>query len=165
MARLLVLYELSLRRLIALGFALMVLVTLTGTVFRYLPGLPAIYWAEEVTRYTSIWVVFLASGLAIERGAHLGVDIAVLALPGRLRTAAQLLALAFMLVLEAVLVVYGWQLALANMSQFSSALEIRMGWVFLAIPVGGALMIVATLRRMAAVVAEARAATGSAHSG
>ena len=158
MARLAAIYALSLRRLIALGFALMVLVTFTGTLFRYMPGLPPLYWAEEVTRYTSIWVVFLASGIAIERGAHIGVDIAVVALPDRLRRLALLLGLALLLVLEAVLVFYGLRLALANMTQFSSALEVRMGWVFMALPVGAVLMAIATVGRMRAVLAEARAA-------
>ena len=42
----------------------------------------------------------------------------------------------------------------ANMDQLSSALEIRMGWPFLAIPVGGVLMIIETLRKINAILNE-----------
>ena len=142
------LYHLTIRRLLFVCFAVMVAVTFTGTLFRYLPGLPGIHWAKEVTRYLNIWTVFLASGLAVNRGAHMGVDAFVRLLPAAPRKFVALFGLAAMLLFEAILVYYGVVMTHANMDQLSSALEIPMGWPFLAIPVGGGLMIIETLRKM-----------------
>lgn len=138
--------------LIVLCLAVMVGATLLATVLRQVPGAPTLFWAEEVTRYVNIWVVFLASGIAIERGAHFGVDVFTEPLPAPLRRGVRLLALALMAVFELVLIVFGGQLAQANMAQLSSALEVPMGFVFLAIPVGGGLMLIATVREMIRVV-------------
>lgn len=142
------LYDLTIRRLLFICFAVMVAVTFTGTLFRYLPGVPGIHWAEEVTRYLNIWTVFLASGLAINRGAHMGVDAFVRLLPEKPRKIVTLFGLTAMLIFEAILLYYGVMMTRANMDQLSSALELPMGWPFLAIPVGGGLMIVETLRKI-----------------
>jgi C4-dicarboxylate transporter DctQ subunit len=145
-------YALVQRRLIFLAFGFMVAITFIGTALRYLPGLPALYWAEEAARYLNIWVVFLASGIAIERSSHLGVDLFVRALPGRGERLVAAAALLLVMGFELLLIVYGAKMVEANMAQLSSALEIPMGWPFLAIPVGGLLMLVATLRRLLAVL-------------
>lgn len=62
--------------------AVMVVVTFVSTAIRYLiPGWGGIYWAEEVTRYTSIWMIFLASGIGVRYGVHLHVDMLTARLP------------------------------------------------------------------------------------
>lgn len=138
--------------LVVLGLAGMVAVTLLATLARQVPGAPTLFWAEEVTRYLSIWVVFLASGIAIQRGAHFGVDVFTEALPDPARRAVRLLALGLMMVFELVLIVAGYELARANMAQLSSALEMPMGFIFASIPVGGVLMLIATAGAMDRVV-------------
>lgn len=138
--------------LVVLGLAVMVATTLTATLIRHVPGAPTLFWAEEVARYLNIWVVFLTSGIAIQRGAHFGVDVFTEALPERGRRSVRLLALGLMALFELVLVVAGYQLARANMAQLSSALEMPMGLVFASIPVGGALMLIATAGAMVRTV-------------
>ena len=42
-------------------------------------------WSDEFVRYTFIWMVLLASGVAIRRKVHLGFDLFVAKLPRKLQ--------------------------------------------------------------------------------
>lgn len=133
--------------------AAMVAITFTSTAIRFLvPGWGGIYWAEEVTRYTSIWMVFLASGLGVRYGVHLHVDLLTSRLPSAAQRFLSILACILMMGFEGVLIYYGTVVAISNMDQQSSSLLIPMGVVYAAIPVGGALMLFETIRVMVAVV-------------
>ena len=67
--------------LIILGLIVMVALTFTSAMIRFVPGFGGIFWAEEVTRYVSIWMVFLAAGLGVRRGIHLSADMIAMAAP------------------------------------------------------------------------------------
>jgi len=124
-------------------------VTFTSTVIRYLvPGMGRIYWAEEVTRYTSIWMVFLAGGLGVRYGVHLHVDLITARLPHAVQRGLRVFSCLLMLVFEGVLVWFGTVVMIDNMDQQSSSLLLPMGYIYAAIPAGGALMVVETLRAL-----------------
>lgn len=129
--------------------AVMVAVTFASTAIRFLvPGMGGIYWAEEVTRYTSIWMVFVAGALGIRYGVHLHVDLITSRLPPTPRRALRVFTCLLMLVFEGVLVWYGTMVMLSNMDQQSSSLLFPMGYVYAAIPVGGLLMGFETVRAL-----------------
>lgn len=142
------LYNLLLRRLVFLLLFVMFATTLVATIFRYAPFLPGLTWAEEVTRYTSIWMVFLASAMGIRRGVHLGVDVFVILLPTGVRRLVTLFALSLVFVFEWVLVYFGVIMTVNNAEQMSSALEMPMALPFLAIPIGGLFMAYETGREL-----------------
>jgi TRAP-type C4-dicarboxylate transport system permease small subunit len=130
-----------------LCLAAMVAVTFTSTAIRYLvPGLGGIYWAEEVTRYTSIWMVFLASGLGVRYGVHLSVDLLTARLPAPVQRVLSFVSCVLMVIFEVVLIYFGTEVMVSNMDQQSSSLLMPMGVIYAAIPVGGVLMLIETLR-------------------
>jgi TRAP-type C4-dicarboxylate transport system permease small subunit len=140
-------YTAALEILIGGLLGVMIAVGFAAVVARYLlGGLLSLYWAEEVIRYSFIWTVFLVSPLVIRRGANLELDIFVQWLPPRGRRTLFLLNAAAILIFLAVLAVQGAVMVGVNRDQLSSALEISMAWVYLAVPVGGALMIGEYLR-------------------
>ncbi|WP_108660003.1 TRAP transporter small permease [Acuticoccus kandeliae] len=141
-------YVVLVETLIIGGLVVMVALTFASTFLRSL-GYGGIYWSEELTRYTSIWVVMLASGLGTRYGIHLGVDLVVGALPPRLAKAFEYAAHAIVLFFAGVLVIYGTRLSLANIGQLSTSLSMPMAYAQAAIPVGGALVIYETLRAIA----------------
>lgn len=139
---------------LAIGcLAAMVVISFASTAIRYLvPGLGGIYWAEEVTRYASIWMVFLASGLGVRYGVHLKVDLLTARLPAGVQHALNAFCCVLMLGFEAVLVWFGTVVTISNMDQQSTSLEMPMGVVYAAIPVGGVLMIFETARVLIATL-------------
>ena len=138
-------YIRTIETLIILGLTIMVALTFTSTGFRF-AGHGGIFWAEEVTRYVSIWVVFLAGGLGVRYGIHLSLDILVEVLPVRPRRIAYIAIFLLMLVFEWVLLYYGTELAISNYAQQSASLQMPMTYANAAIPVGAAIMLFETIR-------------------
>lgn len=138
-----------LERTVIACLVVMVAVTLASTLIRFLvPGMGGIYWAEEVTRYTSVWMVFLGAALGVRYGVHLHVDLVVARLPDAVQLPLKIGTCLLMLAFEGVLVWYGAIVAHSNLDQQSSSLLLPMGYVYAAIPVGGLLMIYETLRAL-----------------
>jgi len=133
--------------------AVMVAITFVSTAIRYLvPGMGGIYWAEEVSRYTSIWMVFLGAGLGVRYGVHLHVDLVTAQLPRAVQRALRIGSCILMLAFEFVLVYFGTIVAASNMDQQSSSLLMPMGYIYAAIPAGGLLMMFETLRELVRIL-------------
>src|SRR6266403_4196522 len=66
----------AIRLVVIAIFAVMIGVTFLQVVCRYAFGAP-LTWSEELCRYCFVWIVFLAAVIGLERGALLGVDIAI----------------------------------------------------------------------------------------
>jgi C4-dicarboxylate transporter DctQ subunit len=134
--------------LIIVGLTLMIALSFISTILRFVPTVGGIYWAEELTRYTSIWVVFIAGGLGIRHGIHLGVDVFIARLPAAARRITSIITYLLMLVFEGVLLYFGAMVTAWNVAQQSSSLEVPMSTFYAAIPVGAAMMIFETLRAL-----------------
>ena len=117
---------------------------------RYVPGLPVPRWTEEVSLILMVWLSMIGSALAVRTGEHLAMDILHRQIGIEARAwivrVVWLLAAAF----GAYLVWYGWELSMRTMSQTFSATKWPIGWMYLGIPVGGALMTLFSLRNILA---------------
>jgi TRAP-type C4-dicarboxylate transport system permease small subunit len=100
----------------------------------------SILWVEEVSRYLMIWLTLLGAGLVLRHGGHIGIDTLQEKFP---RRAAHLRALIFILLLGffAFMAWIGTRYAVLTWSQTTPVLEIPVGFVYLAIPAGFALLI------------------------
>jgi len=140
------LYVLTIEVLVFAALAAMVGIGFASTVLRAVPGWGGLYWSEEIIRYACIWMVFLCSGLTIRYGIHFRVDLLLARLPKAAAISLGLFAVALMIWFEVVLIWFGSQVTLLNMEQQSTSLEFPMGYVYVAIPIGGVLMLFETLR-------------------
>ena len=100
----------------------------------------SLLWAEEASRYLMIWLTFVGSGLVLRYGGHVGIETLQDALP---RYAAAIRAAIFVLLLAffALMIVVGLRYAAFAWSQTTPVLQIPIGAVYLAMPVGFGLMI------------------------
>ncbi|MFB3816848.1 MAG: TRAP transporter small permease [Candidatus Methylomirabilales bacterium] len=126
--------------------AAMTVLVAVEVVLRYGFG-KSLYVTEELSRYLMVWVVFLASGLAIRDNAHISIEILANRFRGRARAWYDLAALLFFLAFLAFLVLEGVVALTFQMEQIIPSLNVAMFWFYLAIPVGGALMILNLLPR------------------
>lgn len=115
---------------------------------RYLPGMSVPRWTEEVSLILMVWLAMLGSGLGVRTNEHLAMDLVLRQLPVRVRRVVShgvwLLVAAF----GVYLVVYGFELASRTMLQTFSASKLPIGWMYLGIPFGGALMTLYALRNL-----------------
>ena len=135
-------YTKALEIVIGVLLAEMILVGFAAVIARYLlSSLVSLYWADEMIRYSFIWSVFLVSPLVIRRGANLDLDIFVRLFPQRVRWVIALVNAVVILVFLLVLIVHGVVMIRVNLTHLSAALEISLAWVYLAVPIGGLMML------------------------
>lgn len=151
----------AVRGLVGFLMAAILSVVLLAVFFRYVLN-ASLFWGEEAARYLTVWVIFLSTSVAYRAGGHVRISTFLVQLSARARWRVQLLATVTEVVLMALLAWYGWVLASNNLQrgQLSPALQIPIGWVYLAVPVGLALTLLHALVRAVHLVADGTAADG-----
>jgi TRAP-type C4-dicarboxylate transport system permease small subunit len=104
-----------------------------------------ISWTEELARMLLIWVSLLGASVAFIRKSHLGVDYFVNKLNEQWRNIGQIVVYLLVAIFSGIVLVYGGcslvSSALKN-SQPTPALNIEMGYVYLAVPISGIFIII-----------------------
>lgn len=115
--------------------ALATIIVNANVLMRYFFKSP-LYWAEEVATGLFVWTVFVGSAYAYRRHAHLGVDILVNALPGKLRSIVKFI-IQILELLVLVMLTYVSVLYLTNTwDKLSNTLRIPSWYVACAVPLG-----------------------------
>src|SRR5512133_301678 len=139
----------------------LVLVVLAGIVSRYVVNSP-LPWTEELARYLFIWISFVGAGVGVKSGANFGVNLLANHLGPRGHAVLEIGVNLVVAVFGAVLANYGWQIMPIVGFQKASSMPFSISYVFLAIVIGGVLMLVNGLVR---VLEAARAASRPSHAG
>jgi TRAP-type C4-dicarboxylate transport system permease small subunit len=120
--------------------AAMASIVFANVVLRFLTD-QSILWVEEVSRFLMIWLTFVGSGLVLRYGAHIGIDTLQEKFPQH-APAVRATIFIGLLVFFATMVWLGIRYARLTWGQTTPVLQIPYGAVYLAMPVGFALMIV-----------------------
>ena len=95
-------------------------------------------WGWEVPRLCFIGAIFLSIPLGIKRGAHVGIDIVMGALPGMGRRALFRVHLTLMAIMMLVVLWYAIQLAILTWRQLMPTLELSVGVFYIGLAWCGA---------------------------
>lgn len=115
--------------------ALATVIVNANVLMRYFLKQP-IYWAEEVATGLFVWTVFVGSSYAYRRHAHLGVDILVNALPGKLKDVVKFI-IKILELLVLVMLTYVSVLYVSNTwDKLSNTLRVPAWYVAIAVPLG-----------------------------
>jgi len=147
--------ERSLGHLLVVLMAVMVVDVSWQVISRYLLRDPSSF-TEELAGFLLIWIGLLGAAYALRTRAHLGIGLLVDGLTGAARRWATVLSHSLVL-LFALTVMVGGGLRLVQLAfqlqQISAAMGIRMGYVYLALPLSGLLMTLFSAATIADVVA------------
>jgi TRAP-type C4-dicarboxylate transport system permease small subunit len=115
----------------------------------------SILWVEETSRYLMIWLTFLGAGIVLRYGGHIGIDTLQERMPG---AAPAIRAVVFVLLLAffVAMVWLGGRYVALTWNQTTPVLQIPIGAVYLAMPIGFALLIVHLLMMAAPYVRQRR---------
>lgn len=109
---------------------------------RFVMGNPS-SWTEELARYLLIWVALLGAAYTHRVKGHIAIDVFANKFTGKAqhysRMFIQFCVFAFALVVMVVGGLYLMNLTL-TLGQISAALQIKMGYVYAVIPLGGILI-------------------------
>ncbi len=131
-----------------------VLNVLWQVITRFLLKNPSSY-TEEIARFLLIWIGLLGAAYGIGKKIHLAIDVLKQKLPERKRLRIEILINGFIL-LFAVLVMIIGGIYLVNLTfdlhQISAALQLKLGYVYLAVPLSGVIMVLYSLLNIAGLV-------------
>jgi C4-dicarboxylate transporter DctQ subunit len=130
----------SIRVLTILFLSVLTIIVPVEVFLRYLFG-KSLYITEEFTRYLMVWVVFLASSLAVREDSHISIGILVNWFSGRTRSWLNLIAQVLLVIFLVFLIIEGIIALGFQMDQIIPSLGLPIFWFYLAIPVGSFLMI------------------------
>lgn len=125
----------------------MVCVTLAQVIFRYVVSAP-LPWSEELARYCFVWIVFLGAAVGLSRGIHLGVDLLVNRMPEPMRRALDALVSLLIGGFAATVIYASLPVLRMNVFQSSPALGVQMSWIYIAIPISMALILLICAERL-----------------
>ena len=118
----------------------MAVLVFVNVVCRYVFNFSLI-WVEELTRYMMVWLGFLGSGLVLRFGAHVAVDFFQDLLPAG---AARALRAAIVVMLALTFAAMAWlgvRYVAFAWEQETAVLNWSTGAIYLAVPIGAALML------------------------
>jgi TRAP-type C4-dicarboxylate transport system permease small subunit len=110
-------------------------------------------FTEELAGFLLIWIGLLGGAYGIRTRAHLGIDLVVSKLEGVPRRAAEVCAHVLVLLFALTTLVFGGSrlVVLAfELDQTSAAMGVRMGVVYLALPLSGLIVSLFSLEAVAA---------------
>jgi TRAP-type transport system small permease protein len=105
-------------------------------------------WSIDMAQAAFVWACVIGADIALDRGAHIEIDIFVRKAPQGVRRALAVLWWLAIAVFLATLVWYGVQLTRLNVERPMGDTDISYAWVTAAIPVGALLMLLTTLRKL-----------------
>ncbi len=133
-------------QLLSIMIGALALVVIGGVFFRYVLS-DSLPWTDEVSGYMLVWVTFLGSVTALERGKHINFDAIMMALPKRPRRFLEIVADLFLFAFLGVLLVSGYQITTQLMNQTAVSFEMPMGLIYSIMPISGFLMMVVLVYR------------------
>lgn len=126
---------------VVLAMASASILLFVNVILRYV-FLSALSWAEEVTMYLIVWLVFVGGSATLRMYGHISIDLLPLALPPPAARRLKIFVSVTMLVFFATFFYYSGlhTLRVMNTGQLTPVLEAPMWLTYLAMPVGSVLM-------------------------
>jgi len=143
------LFERMVEAVVVPGMLLIVAIGFGAVVMRFVwGGRYALFWAEEVMRYGFIWIFWLCAPVLAWRGSMFMVDLLISGFPEKVERALRVVHCLLVLGLMYPYINLGLAMANLNGRQLSSALQISLFWIYLALPVGAILIALVTLYQL-----------------
>lgn len=135
--------------ILVLTMALMVLIMFIQSTSRYFIGM-SFSWGSELSQYLHVWQIWIGASLAIRFQAHIRVDVFVKLFPSAIRKYINLIALICWFLFSGFLAIEGskYVMNVFMSGQVSPSLHVPMWIPYLAIPIGGSLMVVRLIQQI-----------------
>jgi TRAP-type C4-dicarboxylate transport system permease small subunit len=128
--------------------SIVVLLVLVQVFSRYLIQLPFI-GLEELARLVFVWACFLGTSLGVIRSRHISIEVLLRVLPARMSQLFSVITAIMILIVSAVMVIYGLQFVVNKWSypDYSTALLYPRSLFYLPVPLSGAIIFFYTIKQ------------------
>ena len=130
-------YFWTLKVLLSLLMALMIVPVLLQILSRYTGIIPRYIWTEEVARFCFVWIIMIGSMIAVRDESHFKVDLLPPAETDRQQGIGNLIVHLAMMLMAIVFVWYGTEFARFGLMQTSEMSGINMLSIYVSFPLAG----------------------------
>jgi TRAP-type transport system small permease protein len=109
-------------------------------------------WSVDMAQLLFVWVCFIGADLAMEKERHIGVDLVTNLLPKKAQKNLRIFTNGLAIVFLCLIGFYGAYLAIINVNDQFSGMEISHSWATWSAPVGCVLMIRTMLKKTVGLV-------------
>ena len=129
---------------LALILGAMTVLVFASVVLRYVLNSP-VTWSEELASLLFAWITFVGAFVGFRSRSHIAIDTLVVFLPRTARRAIGRMADVVVLCVLGLFVWQGVRLCVTTWGLEFPAMEISRGYLYLSLPLGASLMIVAVV--------------------
>lgn len=124
-------------------FSAVTILVIAQVFFRYVIQ-SSLGWSEEIARYTLVWITWISTSYAIKKRSHIRVELIKNFFSDTGKKVIEIIVLIAWFLFALFIAIEGTKLVLAigSMGQVSPSTQLPMWFVYLAIPIGGTLMVV-----------------------
>ncbi|MEI3605766.1 TRAP transporter small permease [Pseudogracilibacillus sp. SE30717A] len=135
--------------ILVLTMAIMVLIMFVQSTSRYFIG-TSFSWGSEFAQYLHVWQIWIGASLAIRLQSHIRVDVFVKLFPPTVQKILNFLAISCWFIFAGFLAIEGskYVMDVLTSGQTSPSLHVPMWIPYLAIPIGGTLMVIRLFQQM-----------------
>ena len=131
---------------LALILGVMTILVFASVVLRYVMNSP-VTWSEELASLLFAWITFVGAFVGFRSRSHIAIDTLVVFLPRTARRAIGRMADVVVLCVLGLFVWQGVRLCVTTWGLEFPAMEISRGYLYLSLPLGASLMIVAVVEQ------------------
>ncbi len=117
-----------------------VIIVMANVITRYFFNY-SLAWSVELTRFFFIWITFLGSAVALAEGKHLVMDAFFARFPLHIKKVVEYIHLALTVIFLSIILYFGIEVVNIVSKTLSPSLQIKMTYVYLALPVGIGIML------------------------
>lgn len=130
----------------AIALGVMSIVVFAQVIFRLTSG--SLPWSEELARYLMIYMVYVGTSIGVKKSSHIAVEVVMDRCPAKVQKVVEILVYLLMMAAFVILCYYGLKIVDITMMQKSPAMQIKMGYVYMSMVLGGALMLLHCVNNM-----------------
>ena len=128
----------------SLLLSLMAVIYMAQVIFRYVIQKPLV-WADELSGFLMVWVVFLGAVVALHEKTHINIDILWQVLPFKFKRVLVWTCDILVLFVAIILAAYGYKVIKGSIGMMATSIDIPYAPVYSIIPISGVLMITVLL--------------------
>lgn len=115
--------------------------------FRYVVNKP-LAWSEELARFLSIYLVYIASSVVLRDDSHMSMDYVVQLLPEKTRAIVDIIGKVIISSFLVLAIIKSFTIVRITFYQVSPSLNIPMGIIYAALPISFSLMLIDFITRI-----------------
>ena len=137
----------GLKKILVLLLSFFTVIVMMQVIARYLLNSP-LTWSEQVARYLFIWMIMLGTSLAFRMKVHIAFDMLLNNFPPLLKRIVQTGNVALVALFSSYWFVKSLDLVMRSTNTIAAGIEIPMNYIYIAQPVGAALLFLVCLETL-----------------